>query len=561
MSRITAEEMLREVEQVTKSGDRLHAINQLSALLQLYRCDYYSDLWNEAATLYSGFSQSLIGVGLLGSAFRLAYEGSRKHESFQLLNYLCALSLARMGDVRKAEAHTDRLNVVNEPSLRIDVLSLRARLFKDRHVRTLEPGRKRDYAHRAAEMYHSAFQQTQSAYPAINAATMFLIVGDYDDAQRLAKEALERTTKEMTPESDHWAHATVAESLFILGEFDDACASYQTAVRLAAGRMSDVASMQKNARILSDSMQAGADVLDVFGTGCVATCLGSNPLGHLTATSNSESQNSAQVRSQIRQWIQQHGVGVGYCCPRPGVETIFGEEVRAIDGELHVVLPYSKDEFLRMGGMHQRAADGHSWRDHSKQLIDEAAGQNRLHFSTSERFLSEPLLVEYSDTVMHGLAVSHAERISVKSATLALIDTTATAASEQALIDMEKRWKPRGTHWHRLQLQATEDRRPAPWTVKSGRELKAMLFADLKNFSTLPEYASSAFCRDFNQLVYEIIKSSAHKPRFQNSWGDGLYFVFDGVADAAHFAVALLDRFKDVKFDEEFGLPGLSRPG
>src|SRR5262249_26841288 len=44
------------------------------------------------------------------------------------------------------------------------------------------------------------------------------------------------------------------------------------------------------------------------------------------------------------------------------------------------------------------------------------------------------------------------------------------------------------------------------------------------------------------------------KPAFQNTWGDGLFFVFDRIVDAGRFALQLAERIRHVHF-EAAGLP------
>src|SRR5262249_31642158 len=68
-----------------------------------------------------------------------------------------------------------------------------------------------------------------------------------------------------------------------------------------------------------------------------------------------------------------------------------------------------------------------------------------------------------------------------------------------------------------------------------------MLFADAKGFSALAEPQIPPFVRRFLGAVADTVDRAARAPLLKNTWGDGLYFVFDSARDAALFALDLAD--------------------
>jgi hypothetical protein len=54
-------------------------------------------------------------------------------------------------------------------------------------------------------------------------------------------------------------------------------------------------------------------------------------------------------------------------------------------------------------------------------------------------------------------------------------------------------------------------------------EIKAILCADVKNFSQLTEEQIVAYSERVLQMIGEIATHSAHSPRVRNTWGDGLF--------------------------------------
>src|SRR5262249_25074719 len=71
-------------------------------------------------------------------------------------------------------------------------------------------------------------------------------------------------------------------------------------------------------------------------------------------------------------------------------------------------------------------------------------------------------------------------------------------------------------------------------------EIRAMLFADAYHFSELGEEQMPNFIRHFMTPVASLARHA--KALYQNTWGDGLFFVFREVGDAGQFALKLADR-------------------
>jgi len=86
------------------------------------------------------------------------------------------------------------------------------------------------------------------------------------------------------------------------------------------------------------------------------------------------------------------------------------------------------------------------------------------------------------------------------------------------------------------------------------RELKSMLFADVVGFSNLQEEDTPSFFVTFIEQVALIIAESEPPPEFSNTWGDGLFLVFDKIDVAARFALRLRDVVAEIDW-RSVGLP------
>ncbi len=85
-------------------------------------------------------------------------------------------------------------------------------------------------------------------------------------------------------------------------------------------------------------------------------------------------------------------------------------------------------------------------------------------------------------------------------------------------------------------------------------QIRAMIFADAVNFSKLKEDEIPRFSKYFLGSVADLIKESPHAPVMKNTWGDGLFFVFDEVKDAGLFALDLCELIGSIDWTEK-GLP------
>ena len=81
-----------------------------------------------------------------------------------------------------------------------------------------------------------------------------------------------------------------------------------------------------------------------------------------------------------------------------------------------------------------------------------------------------------------------------------------------------------------------------------------MLFADVVGFSKLGEEATPNFFVNFLNAIARIINSQSIQPAFCNTWGDGLFLVYDDIEVAVDVALRLRDKIREKDWEKE-GLP------
>ena len=83
----------------------------------------------------------------------------------------------------------------------------------------------------------------------------------------------------------------------------------------------------------------------------------------------------------------------------------------------------------------------------------------------------------------------------------------------------------------------------------------AILFADVKGYSTLTEYQLQQF---FTLFLPELGNTlNKHISFYKNSWGDAIVAAFEDPLQAADCALSLRDEFNSTNWDT-LGIPSLS---
>ena len=566
MRRLTVAGILRELSAPGASVlDVLHGC----------RGEHHERLWRKSPRLYRAFGRQLIQAGHPTGAFDLVREGLHQHEADAELQYLAALALARGGNLSMASGYT--YDLLQRPDLgaflKVEALCLMGRLSKDLYARAKSPRLRAKYARESADVYGKAYRLSGGFFPGINAATMCLLMGNRSQARAIA-QAITRELKARVSlrgkGRDYWLLATLGEAHVILGDLPQAAEWYREAVACAAGNVGDMASARRQLLLLRDRTEVSEEVLAVLSSGRVVAFAGhmidhpSRQARKLPARFPPDPRLGRSVSRAIRRELDDIGVAVGYCSGACGSDILFAEQMLKRDSELHVVLPFDRGDFYHTSvdfGLPGMAR----WRKRCDRVLAQAT---EVHYGTAEPFLGDDVLFEFTNTFTQGLAITRARELGVEPCALVVLDP-----SSSKLIGGTRYFKESWTASSRearaidlaalranVSVKARDLRRgPSRPTAKVTkgkikRQLKAMLFADVKNFGRLREEQAPSFFATFLDLVAEVVRLSKHPPVFQNTWGDGLYLVFNRVTDCADFAMRLLDRFQERDFTK-MGLP------
>jgi len=545
-------------------------------LLQVYQGANYAQLWQQHVRLYQTFAKKLIGSSYPTRAFELAREGLAHHVEDPELMYLCALALARGGSISKATEYVAEL--LKRPALdlhlKVEALSLVGRLDKDRYARTHRRTLKTRFAQESARWYASAHGLCGDSFPGINAATMFLLAGEPAKARALAATVVPQAQVELAQpgrSEDYWLWATLGEAHLILGDMAEADGWYRKAVQGAGSRLGDIASMRRNVRLLSQQTQVSTTIWDLFNVVGTVVVFSGHMLDHPSRAAQQLSPRfppdpalEHAVSQAIQQDLESLNATIGYCSAACGSDILFAERMLERGAELHIVLPFAKEDHyytsvdFGLSGMSR-------WRERCDRVLAQA---KEVHYATTEPFLGDHVLFAFVNSFTQGLALTRAAQLGAEPYALAVLDPTAKKFFGGTAYFLEQ-WTARGhraqvidlaslrAHIHRPLQWLSGSPSPPPPTVIPGpvrRVIKTMLFADVKNFSKLREEQAPAFVAQFLDQGARVIRRLTNPPAFCNTWGDGLYLVFNRVTDAADFAIRLLQHIERINW-EKLGLP------
>jgi hypothetical protein len=465
------------------------------------------------------------------------------------LAYLFALGCLRSGALDSAHDAIGRLRggLATSLALQADVESLAGRLAKERFLTAMSDTARSQALNAGIKAYQRADALQPNLHARINAATLLRLAGALAESEMLAKSILVALQSDSAC-SSHWDCATRAEAWLLTGEVALATQSYREAGHLAGQRFGDIASMRRQLQLLSGVVPTVQAALQVIpGPKVIAFS------GHMIDTDDRDCPRfppglENAVRLAIDQSVQAATPLIAYTQAACGSDILFCESLLERTQEVNIVLPFSVDDYIAQSVL----PGGASWVARFERVM---AGATSITFATEERYLGDDALFEHASNLIQGLAFLRARELAVTPGMLAVADssqagglggTLATQANWSIqekpveVIDLAQLRASGATRAAPPLAAATARVRPkAQPMVGGGRNIKSLLFADVKGFSHLAEEFFPAFFTTFLGLVPQTLRDIGVQPLEISSRGDGLYAVFESPDEAAHFALTL----------------------
>jgi tetratricopeptide (TPR) repeat protein len=482
------------------------------------------------------------GEGECLTACDIADEGLRYYPGDARLLQGRALALARMGSHEEARRI---LRELAEGSDDEETLGLLARTYKDLWLESSDPAD----LERAFQAYSDAYGRHRDRYwTGINAATLAAARGDREAAQRIGAEVWEVCLDRIAsaPASErYWLAGTIAEAALVLGEYDEAERCYAEASRLAESDLGSLSSTLRNARIVLRTAPAetAARIERAIGMPRVAVFSGHMPDAPDRPAPRFPAQSTAAVGEGLRELLARRQVRIGYASAAAGADILFLEALQDTGGRTHVVLPSARDQFFE----ESVAGRGEGWPERFERVMARAS---EVIVASEERLSIGSIAYEYANQVLHGLAADRARQLGVSLARVAVWDGGPPERSA-GTADAVGHWRAAG-----YDVDVIDPRDGRVWMAAAdaaaevfhgardadpATAIRAMIFADAYHFSKLGESQMPGFVDWFLGPVAEMMERTSPTPVFRNTWGDGLFFVFEKAADAGRFAIGLAE--------------------
>ena len=546
----------------------------LASLLQIKRETI--SLQPKSPDIYRVLGDSILRLGEPLMAYDVLAEGLQKWPNDIRLQQLMALALARSGATHRANSMV--LQLLESGHHDEETISLLARTHKDLWLQATEPQEKKKQLEKAAQRYKEAYQLTDSYYPGINAATMAMLMGNKKQACTFAQEVRDQCisklqTRNQGSGDDYWLLATLGETALILQQFSEAQQWYAEAVNLGEKRFGDLSSTRRNATLLLQHLEGDVPKMrELFPIPRVAVFS-----GHMLDAPDRPSPRfpaplEREVHKAIRDRLQKLDACLGYASAACGADILFLEAILELGGEAHIVLPYEREQFIREC---VNLIPGSNWTKRFHQVLEQAT---EVIVPSHPRIEDGNVVYEYANRLLHGLAKMRSEQLETDLVPLAVWDGQPGGVGGTASV--VKDWQEWGDRVEFIDLseilsayqQHLTPKHPSATERKAvkmslpqwhppeaaqarpascERQIVALLFADVVQFSRLTEDRMLPFLQNFLGAVADLMARSPHAPVMKNTWGDGLYFVFNTVKDAGLFALELCEFVNSTNWEEK----------
>jgi class 3 adenylate cyclase len=468
--------------------------------------------------------------GELLTEFDLADRALAKHPDDLWFKHRAVLSLARMGSTGEAARRFVDYGLTGIEDE--DVAALQARIAKDQAIAAGGgfPA--------AAALYEAIFRRTGGYYPAVNAATLYLLGSQEEHATEVAREA--QAALDSSGDDSYYAAATAAEIALVLREPDAAHDALWLARERNAGDYSALATTRRQLRLLTEFTGDPDDLLEpLSGPAVLHFC------GHRIGPRFPEN-DIAHVAALIADELEQLSPGFGYGALANGADILCAEELLRRGAELHVVLPFARDEFVRAS-----VADaGQEWVGRFDACV---AAAKSVTYATDDALHGEEVLFRYGTELAMGTALQRAAWLDAPAAQLAIWDGELVNRTAGTAIDVAT-WSATG---HPATIVRPPHAAPPPpggGPDPDARVVHALIFADVRKFSTLTDEQLPRFNTVVLGALGGVLNEYDDAIHYKNTWGDALYVVMRDAESAAACAMGLQAALKSIDL-ESHGLP------
>ena len=524
-------------------------------------------VWKEKPELFRSLGEKFLESGEYILGYDVVTEGLGIWPDDSRMLELQVLSLARCGS--PLEANRIAGSLFDNGHQTEELIGILGRTHKDLMLCAGDNVTAIAHLQNAIKLYELVSVNKTNYWGLINAATLNYLAGNVQKAREFSCMAISACTDRLTNAAGlkgaelYWIQATLGESELIAGNVDLAVDWYKKAIAHGGHSYGNLAATKRNLKLLADAGGVPCSSLEsIFSTPCV--CVFS---GHLTdedgrPEARFPEDKESQLYGRILKMVQELNVGIGYASAARGSDILFLEAVLAAGGEINIVLPYPQDEFITSS---VAATSGVRWVERFHRLVDLAKG-----VTVASQYPGDGSTLAYGNLVLFGLAKAHSKQIDGSFSAITVWDGKAGPVGGTS--SNLKGWLAFQQPVHVLHPLKDE---PRYLTVEASELIESdlvtsffqdgesnlpyktqvvtFLFADVVGFSKLHENQITTFIEKFLGVIANLLERHGNES-YRNTWGDGLFFVFDSPKEAGRLALAIGDHIKETNW-VELGLP------
>lgn len=540
-----AERWLERIEQCRESGRDLLAIWN-----ERHQPD---SRWTDRLEVYRKLAEHLLKLGFPTPTNDIVNEGLDKWPHDERLGQLHGLAQARLGATERANRILTELK--ERGNSNEETIGTLARTHKDLAMFAADDRERQAHLRKAFEFYHSAYVDSHgtSYWTGINAATLALLAGDAPRAQDLARALYGYCVNvaDQPGAPGYYLLATLGESALILGDLETAEHWYRRAYAAGSKRFGDLQSTRRQAKLLLEHFGKPQSLIDKWMPMPRVVVFA----GHMIDQEGRESERfplrlQDSVAQTIRQWLQEQHALIGFSSAACGSDILFLEQLLELQGAAHIVLPFPEAEFIKES---VAVAPG-GWQERFDRVVDLAT---QVVYASPERTQTGAVSYDYANLMLHGLAATRARELDSTLLGLVVWDGR-SGDGPGGTANIVHDWHELNVPVHRIDISTIPQetvRLPittAPPTPESRpvesedckTKVMTMLFADAVGYSKLTDEQVPLFIQHFLGAIADLKARHDRTARaavVSNTWGDGLYLVFEMVEDAGRFALDLCD--------------------
>lgn len=357
----------------------------------------------------------------------------------------------------------------------------------------------------------------------------------------------------------YWLLATLGEAALIMRDWSQAADWYAQAGAIGRKRVGDLQSSRRNARLLLGYWKQDPAEIER----CLQIPRVIAFVGHMIDQPGRDqvrfpAELEEAVAQKIERRIDSIGAQLSYSSAACGSDLLFLEAMLARGGEVVVVLPYGREQFVRDS---VEVIPNGDWRARFDRVLARAA---RVVTASRDRFGRGGVSYDYANHLVLGLARIRARQLETELSALAVWDGAkgdGPGGTASAVHD----WRRTGLKVEVIGLaglakQARKRPNKQPTRLRTNKSLEfpsrimSMLFADAVSYSSLTEQQMPLFVRHFLGAIGRLVTKAGSKIVEQNTWGDGIFLVFANVESAGEIALDLCDLINSAQWQKS-GLP------